>query len=281
MTQLPARPERISPTAYATGYFWYKHGLSHPALATERGRKLDRPFEILMRVLGRGVFQNLMLARHGAIDALLTRAIDGGRITQVIEIAAGLSGRGVRMMQKYGERLTYIETDLPQMAALKQELLSKAKLLNTCHQVLPLNALADNGPDALAEIANRLDSQQGTAIITEGLMNYLDPHTAHGVWRRIARTLSRFPRGLYLSDVYFMQQNRGLAAKIFGGVIQLFVRGRMHIHFESTEHGMSLMRELGFGDASIHEIADLPETREIGGKPGGNRVRALEAWTGS
>lgn len=269
--------ERISPTAYATGYFWYKHGLSHPALATDKGRKLDRPFSLLMKVLGRGVFQNLMLARHTAIDALLVRAIEKGRITQVIEIAAGLSGRGVRMMQKYGDRLTYVETDLPQMAALKRKLLDDAGLLSARHRVLELNALDDAGPQSLAGIAATLEAGQGTAIITEGLMNYLDPPTARAVWARIARNLKRFPHGLYLADVYLMQQNRGLAATIFGGVIQAFVRGRMHIHFESPAHGAQLMREAGFSEARIHEIRSLPETRAIGAQPGGDRVRALEA----
>jgi hypothetical protein len=72
--------ERISPTAYATGYFWYKHGLSHAALATPKGKRLDRPFGLLMKLLGGEVFQNLMLARHTAIDALLARAIDDGRV---------------------------------------------------------------------------------------------------------------------------------------------------------------------------------------------------------
>jgi O-methyltransferase involved in polyketide biosynthesis len=270
--------ERISPTAYATGYFWYKHGLSHRALATPRGKRLDRPFGLLMKLLGGDVFKNLMLARHTAIDALLTRAIEDGRISQVIEIAAGLSGRGVRMTQKYGERLTYLETDLPQMAALKRRLLADAGLLGARHQVLVLNALAGSGADSLAAIAGKLDPAQGTAIITEGLMNYLDPATARAVWARIARSLKKFPRGLYLADVYFMQQNRGFGAKVFGGVIQAFVRGRMHIHFESADHGVGLMREAGFTTAAIHEIRDLPETRRVGGLPGGNRVRALEAW---
>jgi O-methyltransferase involved in polyketide biosynthesis len=270
--------ERISPTAYATGYFWYKHGLSHPALATPRGKRLDRPFGLLMKLLGGDVFQNLMLARHTAIDALLTRAIDDGRVSQVIEIAAGLSGRGVRMTQKYGARLTYLETDLPHMAALKRRLLADAGLLSPRHQVLTLDALADDGPDSLAQIAGRLDPKQGLAIITEGLMNYLDPATAQGVWARIARTLSGFPHGLYLADVYFMQQHRGLAARVFGGVIQAFVRGRMHIHFESAAHGIGLMQAAGFRRAAIHEIRDLEETRDIGSRPGGERVRALEAW---
>jgi O-methyltransferase involved in polyketide biosynthesis len=269
--------ERISPTAYATGYFWYKHGLSHPALVTPQGKRLDRSFSRLMKILGGDVFKNLMLARHTAIDALLMRAIEDGRIGQVIEIAAGLSGRGIRMTQRYGDRLTYIETDLPHMAALKRKLLGDAGLLSEKHRVLELNALADEGPQSLATIVKLLDREVGTAIITEGLMNYLDPDMARSVWQRIARNLKPFPRGLYLADVYFTQQNRGLAARVFGGVIQAFVRGRMHIHFESVEHGIGLMHDAGFQSAAIHEIRSLPETRDIGSRSGGDRVRALEA----
>lgn len=272
------RNERVSPTAYATGYLWYKLGMSHPAMATPQGKKLDRPFGLLMKVLGGKVFQNLMIARHQGIDGLLVRAIEDGRVGQVVEIAAGLSGRGIRMVEKY-PALTYIETDLPHMAALKRELLEKAGLLSLRHRVCDLDALADSGPDSLAEIARSLDPKLGTAVITEGLMNYLDPEAARGVWRRIAQTLQSFPHGLYLADVYLTQQNKGLASRIFGGVIQLFVRGRMHIHFESVAHGQQLMRDAGFAEARIHETRDLPETRKISGQPGGNRVRILEALT--
>ncbi len=279
MSQSPPRTERISPTAYATGYLWYKLGLSHPAMATPQGERLDKYFSLLMKVLGGKVFQNLMIARHKGIDSLLERAIEDGRIGQVIEIAAGLSGRGIRMSQKYGQRLRYIETDLPHMAALKRKLLDEAKLLSDRHQVMDLNALAQTGPDSLTEIVKSLDPNVGTAIITEGLMNYLHPLSARAVWGRIARNLKTFPQGLYLADVYLVQQHRGLAAKLFGGVIQLFVRGRMHIHFESVEHGQRLMQDAGFVNAVIHETRDLPETREISRQPGGERVRLLEART--
>jgi O-methyltransferase involved in polyketide biosynthesis len=279
MSQSKHHTERVSPTAYATGYLWYKLGMSHPAMATPQGKRLDKYFNLLMKLLGGNVFQNLMIARHRGIDGLLERAIDEGRIGQVIEIAAGLSGRGIRMTQKYGDRLTYIETDLPHMAALKRGLLEKAGLLNERHQVRDLDALADTGPDSLAEIAKSLYPNAGTAIITEGLMNYLDPGKARGVWARISRTLKGFPQGLYLADVYLVQQHRGLAAKLFGSVIQVFVRGRMHIHFESAEHGLRLMRDAGFVNAIIHETRDLPETRDISRQPGGERVRVLEART--
>lgn len=279
MSQSSQSTERVSPTAYATGYLWYKLGLSHPAMATPQGKRLDKYFSLLMKVLGGNVFQNLMIARHKGIDGLLERAIEDGRISQVIEIAAGLSGRGIRMTQKYGDRITYIETDLPHMAALKRGLLEKAGLLTDHHQVRDLDALADVGPNSLSTIAKSLYPNAGTAIITEGLMNYLDPGKARGVWGRIARTLKGFPHGLYLADVYLVQQHRGVAAKLFGGVIQLFVRGRMHIHFESVTHGQQLMRDAGFVNAAIHETRDLPETRDISRQPGGERVRVLEAWS--
>lgn len=271
--------EKVSPTAYATGYLWYRHGLSHPAMATPQGKRLDRPFKLLMKALGGGTFETLMLARHKGIDGLLSRAIDAGKISQVIEIAAGLSGRGIRMMQRYGDRLTYIETDLPHMAALKRRLLTEAGLISTRHQVVEINALVDEGSHSLAEVARTLDPKKGTAIITEGLMNYLDKESAKGVWRRIAQTLRRFPNGLYLADVYFTRQNRGVGALVFGAVLSSFVRGRLYIHFDSPPHGVEVMRTAGFGSAVIHETKALPETRELSHERGGDRVQVLEAHT--
>ncbi len=275
-----ARSEKVSPTAYATGYLWYRLGLSHPAMATPQGKRLDRPFRLLMKTLGGSTFETLMLARHKGIDGLLTRAIEAGKVSQVIEIAAGLSGRGIRMMQRYGDRLTYVETDLPHMAALKRRLLKDAGLLASAHhRVIELDALKDDGASSLAEVVKTLDPNAGTAIITEGLMNYLDPETAKAVWRRIARNLGGFPHGLYLADVYFTSQNRGFGAKVFGVVLSSFVRGRLHIHFESPQHGVEIMQSAGFRSAVIHETQSLPETRELAGQRGGDRVRILEAQT--
>ena len=45
-----AETERISPTAYATGYLWYRLGLSDAALVTPQGERLDRGSRILTRV---------------------------------------------------------------------------------------------------------------------------------------------------------------------------------------------------------------------------------------
>ena len=274
--------ERISPTAYATGYMWYRLGMSHRALATPQGKRLDLAFGVLMgavkRVSGTS-FDALMIARHKGIDARLARAIDEGRIGQVIEVAAGLSPRGLNFAKRYGDRITYIETDLPAMAATKRRLLEKAGLLTDHHRVIELDALADRGPASLAEIAKTLNPRLGTAIITEGLMSYLDGDTARAVWRRFARVLKKFPQGIYLSDSYIRRENPGGSARAFGAVLGRFVKGKIHIHFEYPAQAIQTLRTAGFRTAAVHEPREIPETLEISAVKGAERVRILEATT--
>lgn len=272
---------KISPTAYATGYFWYRHGLSTKALITPQGKKLDRAFRLLIAVtkLLSGVsLDAMMLARHRGIDGQLAKAIEDGRIQQVVEIAAGLSPRGWRFMQTYGDKLTYIETDLPHMAAIKRSLLEKGGLLSKRHRVMDLDALTDVGPQSLAAIVSKLDRKKGTAIITEGLMNYLPPQAARDVWQRIGKNLGLFEEGLYLADVYLMNENRHPAMAAFGAVLQVFVRGRMHVHFDSDAHGIAEMHRAGFNEVQIFPANELTVNRDIRNTRGAERVRVLEAW---
>ena len=272
--------ESISPTAYATGHFWYRHGLSHQALLTPDSERLGRRFQLLIRAV-RGLsgfsIDTMMLARHRGIDAVLMQAIDEGRVRQVIEIAAGLSARGWRMKQRYGDRITYIETDLPAMADTKRRLLQGANLLPKGHRVLELNALADEGPTSMKAIAATLDPKLGTAIITEGLMSYLDPETAESVWRRIAGALKPFAHGLYLADIYMKREHRSVGVLLFGLVLSAFVRGRMHVHFDTPAEAIATMQRSGFKTAVVHEPASLPQLKDLAGQRGTERVRILEA----
>src|SRR4051794_2883428 len=115
-------PDAISPTAHYTGHVWVRNGLSHPELATLEGRVMFdaiEPAMIASRVVGGPTLERMLLARHRLIDDLLTRSIDDGRIGQVIEIACGMSPRGWRFAERYGDEISYIEADLPDMAARK------------------------------------------------------------------------------------------------------------------------------------------------------------------
>ena len=120
----------MSPTAHYTGYVWFRNGLSDPALATRQGRFLFESLQgaaLVSRALGGPTLEGYLLARHVAIDTLLTAAIERDGITQVLEVAAGLSPRGLRFHRRYGDRLTYVEADLPDMAARKERALARAE----------------------------------------------------------------------------------------------------------------------------------------------------------
>src|SRR3954471_21693303 len=113
-----SRPEMISPTAHYTGYVWFVHGQSHEAFATPTGRFMYRALHganLLAHKVHLPTLEGMLLARHRVIDLRLAQAIDAGEIEQIVEVACGLSPRGWRFRTRYGDRITYVEADLPGM----------------------------------------------------------------------------------------------------------------------------------------------------------------------
>jgi len=268
----------ISPTANYTGYTWFHHGLSHRALVTPAGPWLFRalqPLTLLSRVAGTPTLEGFLLARHRAIDALLEREIASGRVTQVIEIAAGLSPRGWDFMRRHAGRLQYIEADLPDMAARKRRRLERGGLLSAGHRVVALDALADGGPQSLAALGASLDRSQGVAIITEGLLNYFDRDAVTGMWRRYAALLAQFPQGLYLSDLHLAGENRGFAVQAFAALLSGFVRGRVHLHFDTRAEAGAALQAAGFDEAQLHDPRRLLPGQPT--QPGAGLVHVVEA----
>jgi len=275
-----SRPEPISPTAHYTGYVWYRQGWSHPALVTPRGRLLygfSRPLLAAAQSVGGSSLEAFLVARHRAIDALLTQAIAEGRVSQVIEIAAGLSPRGWDFMRRHPGRLRYIEADLPLMAAAKRRRLAAIGPLPAGHEVVDFDALAERGPQSLAQLAQRLDPRQGTAIITEGLLNYFDRDAVLGMWRRYATALSGFPQGLYLSDLHLRREHRDALTVFFSGLLGRYVRGGIHFHFGDAAEAAQALRQAGFGAAQVQDPRRLPGAERLEFGPGAGRVSIVVA----
>jgi O-methyltransferase involved in polyketide biosynthesis len=270
--------EAISPTAHYTGYVWAHNGLSHPELETIEGRILFealRPVMTVNAVLGRGTLETYLLARHRAIDVLLERAIEEHGIRQVIEVAAGLSPRGWRFTQRYGERLVYVEADLPAMAARKRRALERMGSLGEQHRVLELDALCEDGPESLAAVASELDSGDGLAIITEGLLGYLPREAVEGLWRRLARTLSGFAQGRYISDLH-LGAVQSVEVRAFRVLLSAFVRGRVYLHFDSASQAVAALRAAGFDAAEVSRAVDLVGEED---DPASGLAHILEAST--
>jgi O-methyltransferase involved in polyketide biosynthesis len=272
-------PETISPTAHYTGYVWYAHGQSHDAFATRTGRimyhALRSPNVIAQRV-GLPSLEGMLLARHRLIDLRLQQAIDAGEIEQVVEVAAGLSPRGWRFANRWGDRITYVEADLPGMIAHKRRILAALDGESPHHRTVEIDALADTGPRSIEAICESLDATRGTAILTEGLINYFERDVVLAMWRRFATALRRFPRSLYLSDLMLRDDNRGPISTGFSWLLSAFVRGRVHLHFDTAEQAEDALEQAGLVGLLLdpREFAlELPDLEAAGA----GRVRIVEA----
>ncbi|MDQ6835701.1 MAG: class I SAM-dependent methyltransferase [Actinomycetota bacterium] len=270
--------DTISPTAHYTGYVWARNGLSHPALATAEGRVLFAslaPAMAASRRIGGPSLERYLLARHRAIDARVQGAIESGVANQVLEVAAGLSPRGWRLSQLYGDRVTYVEADLPAMAQRKRQALARIGSLSAHHEVRDVDALKPGGPGSLAELIGELDPDRGLIIITEGLLGYLATEDVTALWRRFAAVLRRFSAGRYVSDLHLGDAQTAVV-RGFRVLLSAFVRGRVHLHFDGAQEAEAALLAAGFAQAEVlpaagRGSADSPRAAQDRGSAHGQR----------
>ncbi len=247
---------RISPTAHYTGFVWYRNHLSDRAFRTRRGWLLYHSLQPLIRAVqtvGAPSLEDILMARHLVIDHLLAEAVEAGIVGQVVEVAAGLSPRGCRFMERFGDRgLVYVEGDLAGMCARKRDLLA-ARGPAPGHHIVELDALADRGPRSLAGIGERLlDPAVGTAIVTEGLLSYFPRDAVEGMWSRFAGFLGRFPHGRYFSNLHVARQTNIVpGARTFITLLSAFARGRVHFPYPDVAAATTALHAAGFAGTSV------------------------------
>jgi O-methyltransferase involved in polyketide biosynthesis len=272
----------ISPTAHYTGETWVRNGLSHPQLATWQGRALHRGLALPLaasRAVGGGTLDGLLLARHRIIDSILDDLIRGG-VSQVVEVACGMSPRGWRFTERFGDRLTYIEADLPAMAQRKRDALERMDSLTERHPVVDLDALQEDGPGSLEALVETLDPAKGLAIITEGLLTYLEDDTVDALWARLATLLGRFDKGVYLSDLRFAKQDRGVPERAFDVILSAFVRGKVHPYRGDEATAEAVLHDAGFKEVHLHRGDRHPAAEEARSDPGAGVICIVDARCG-
>ena len=261
--------ERVGLTALFTGEVFRSAGISHDQFGTAVGKGLLgvlRPLDAAyQKVTGSAGLEAMVLGRHQVIDRLLTEAIESGRVSQVLELAAGLSPRGWTFAERYGAGgLRYVESDLPGMVGRKQRALTAAHIDPPGHSVVTLDALATEGPTSLMEVVKKhLDPRRGTVIISEGLLNYFPRPVVEALWCRIAQALQHFPNGMYLSDMSLREVAHGnWVPRYFVGALGIVVRGAVHLHYDTPQQALEAVGQNGFATARIH-----PATPAIPGHP--------------
>ena len=138
---------------------------------------------------------------------------DRGRLRA---LAAGLALR-----ERYGDALTYVEADLPGMAARKRRALERIGSLGRrppgrrARRAARRRAREPRGAGRAASTPTR-----GLAIITEGLLGYLPGDAVTACGGASPRSLRGFAAGRYLSDLHLgdaqTPQVRGVPAAALG-----------------------------------------------------------------
>ena len=255
---------RISPTAWYTGYVWFRNGLSHPALVQPGGRLLywllQPLFWLGAPLVGGVTLERMLLQRHRIIDRLLIDAIEAGEVTQVLEIAAGFTGRGLRLCRAY-PHLRYVESDLPHQLAAKVAAVEGIAPDNLSFRTLDI--FADDARSLEAALAD-FDPASGVAVITEGLINYFDTDTVRGLWGRLARGMAAFPQGRYLADVRLDEvRTRFVLVRLFMSALGAFARGKVHTHFDGRQGAHAAAQEAGFAASTLHSATDWADRLDV------------------
>lgn len=272
----------ISFTALYTGAVWHRHGLSDDSLATAQGRwlyHLMSPFEAASRLVAGGNLRTFLLQRHLIIDHLIEQALAEQGIHQVLEIACGMSPRGIRLRQRH-PRLHMIEADLPDMAARKALRLMAADRLGPHHQVTPIDILAEAGEYQLEAVAARvLDLDKPFLVVTEGLTSYFPLRVIDGFWQRLAALMAASPGSVYLSESYRMPHQPALrrALRASADVLGRMTRSQVSFHFEDDVQARSHFLELGFPEVRVHNPADFYDSLPIPRSRQDPFVRIIEA----
>lgn len=244
----------ISFTAHYTGYIWYQLGWSHPALASQKGRRLAtwlHPLEVLMEQYVGGSMRSTLRQRHALIDRQLDQLIAQYPNLQILEIAAGLSPRGWRYLQKHPD-IRYVEADLPAMAKTKQDALQGIE-----HRVPDVYAV-DLFSDQLSQLFADLDPSRPLVIISEGLVNYFTKPMLMELWSKLAQGLKGFTVGAYLTDLYPEPTQHKLATLIWNSskLLKFMSRSAFSFHFTSPANVAEFMQQAGFVTAQVYQPKD-------------------------
>lgn len=271
----------ISPSAHYTGFVWFRHGLSEPAFASDFGRFAHRVLAPISwaakRAFGLDI-ERFLLQRHLLIDARLVQAIEQGGVTQVVEIACGLSPRGRRMRKRF-PHITYVEADLPDMAASKRELLRVQGWLGAQHRVEAVDILAEEGPLSLASLFAGLDRTKPVVVITEGLLNYFERPVVERFWRALAAQLRGFSQATYLTELYPDLTEHPRYRQLRWGVwlIGKLTRGGYPLHYQSEAAIADAGKECGFREVRVLDPDRQPAELNLPRGELASLVRIVEA----
>lgn len=192
------QPSGLSITALYTAETWGWGGLPcADLLVSTEGRRVFNATNFALSIARLFIrdlrsLRHSLLHRHGMIDHLARAS--GAR--QILELAAGLSRRGVALSAEGSIR--YTEIDLPPVVAHKRALLERSP---EGRAALARENLRLVGGDVLAlDLAEHVDASEPAFVIAEGLCMYLKPEDQRALFARV-RSLLGGAGGTFVFDL--------------------------------------------------------------------------------
>jgi len=202
--------------------------------------------------------EDILLARHRWLDAKATSFLRRWPNAQVVELAAGLTSRGQRMVDAF-PGVDWWETDLPGMISRKQSALKSVKGRTNRLHYEPIDAFASSGELSLERLIGTLSTHRPLLIVSEGLLNYFPTCTVEGLWRRLALMLSEFPAALYLSGVVGNECLQLPIVRPFRWGLALAARGGITLHYSDALECEAALDSCGFRSVQVA----FPDARRV------------------
>ncbi len=264
MTQQLSKHRHISFTAHYTGYIWYQMGISHPALATTKGKTLAalvHPIESWAEKYVGGSMRTTLKQRHTMLDTHLEQLIQQYPNLQVLEITCGLSPRGWWFRQHHPD-ICYRELDLPDMAATKQAALQQIE--PHVDDVLSVDLFTE----AFANVFKVFDPKRPLVIISEGLINYFEKPLLQQLIQAIAIYGRDFKELHYLTDLYPEPTQNKLATIIWNSsrLLKLMSRSAFSFHFKTPVEVENFFHEAGFKQVEVLQPKEFFEQTRLENK---------------
>ena len=270
---------RVSPTALLTAQAWRAGGFANAELFDSRkGRVMYAgimaarwPFWPLLPPHTRHLLPYLQL-RHQAYELRM----DEFRPDMVVEVAAGLSPRGLTYARRWPE-VPYLELDLPDMVAAKNAHLKSQAMPQNFH-LAACDILAD---DFIQRLPIKPAQDQKLLVITEGLLPYLSFAEKRQAWRNLHALLQlASPASRYLFECYPAERvmPHSLAARSGLKLASLLVGRRLQDNFFASDQAViEEVQALGFRQVQQLKLQSLAAKRGL--KESGSPYALFECST--
>lgn len=257
-TPTPTTGKNLAVTALYTAQTWEWAGFDAADLLTgPRTRAAFRWTNVLHNLARRfrpdaPVLSSSLAQRHQCIDALVEQA--GNPV--VLEIAAGLSPRGVSMSAD--PALSYIEVDLPVVADFKRKRLGQSE---AGAAALRRDNYTLLGGDVRTLDLHELVGERAVTVVIEGLFMYFEPEEQRVLWARLHDLVAAHPSSLLIFDLTPKSEEPppGWLGRLLGGLMRLSTRGRGFADAPRTRTSIEAdLAQAGFTSVHTHEPNNPP-----------------------